>query len=179
MRAPAAFLLAIAGLLAPVACARASDGSLEAAVKATYLYKLAPFVEWPAAPASAAPSSFAICVQADEAFAALVQKATAGQEVVGRPIAVHSLARLDGSSGCQIAYVGGSAAQSQDAALKSLDAAGVLTVTDEDRGPARGVVHLLLSGGRVRFDIDRNAAAREGLTISSKLLSLALHVRGR
>ena len=52
----------------------------------------------------------------------------------------------------------------------------MLTVTDKDRGGG-GVVQFVNLNGRIRFEIDLAAAARNGLAISSKLLGLALNVR--
>ncbi|HEX3700549.1 MAG TPA: YfiR family protein [Phenylobacterium sp.] len=166
-------LLALAGWIAP---ARAETTSLEEAVKATYLYKLAPFVAWPAGAFNAAEDPLVICVQGAEPFAGLVERAAAGQRVGPRPIVVRRLARLDRGAGCHIAYLGGSPAQSTAQALAAVDGAPVLTVTDQARGPAKGVVHLLLSGGKVRFSVNVAKADADGLTISSKLLALALEV---
>jgi hypothetical protein len=61
-----------------------------------------------------------------------------------------------------------------------VEGTSVLTVTDAARTPnARGIIHFVVQNDRVRFHIDERAAARNGLSISSKLLSLALSVRHR
>jgi hypothetical protein len=73
--------------------------------------------------------------------------------------------------------VAGSAAQSQVQALAAVERAPVLTVTDAARGPAKGIVHLALVGGKVRFAIDAAKAQGAGLEISSKLLALAVAVK--
>ncbi len=59
--------------------------------------------------------------------------------------------------------------------------APILTVTDSSmRGPgSKGVIDFVIKDNRVRFDIDDQAAAKNGLNISSKLLSLAVAVRPR
>ncbi len=163
------------GLRAPVALA-AEAVPLELAVKASYVYKFAPFIDWP----SASTSALVICVQGDDGFAGMVQRAVMGQQLGGRPYEVRRLVRVDAGAGCQIAYLAGSPVQSRTEALKALERTSALTITDEAHGVgAKGIVHLLVSDGRVRFDIDNAAAGREGLTISSKLLSLAVHVRNR
>jgi YfiR/HmsC-like len=41
------------------------------------------------------------------------------------------------------------------------------------------MIHFTVAGGRVRFFIDEAAAAERGLSISSRLLALALGVRQR
>jgi hypothetical protein len=78
---------------------------------------------------------------------------------------------------CQIAYLGGSRAQPVKEALRVLRGAPVLTVTDGPAAP--GVVDFAIADSRVRFRIDEATATDDGLTISSKLLGLALSVTQR
>jgi hypothetical protein len=169
--------IAIAALvLAPAAPAGARSSTLELAVKATYLYKLAPFVTWPASAAQAS-APLTICVQGADPFGPLLDRVVAGQSVAGRPVVVRRVPKLEADTGCAIAYVAGSAVQSQAQALAAVEKAPVLTVTDSARGSVRGIVHLVLDGGKVRFSIDAAQAANAGLEISSKLLALAVVVR--
>jgi hypothetical protein len=83
-------------------------------------------------------------------------------------------------SGCDMVYVAGSPAQPVAAALEAVRGTPVLTVTDSERygGPA-GIVNFVVLNNRVRFEIDEDAAAANGLVVSSKLLSLAVAVRPR
>ncbi len=151
------------------------DRSLETAVKATYLYKLAPFVTWPAQAYPNSASPLVICVQGADPFGPMLDRAVAGQSVDGRPVAVRRLARIEVGSGCQIAYVGGSGEQPAAQALTAVAGAPVLTVTDDARGAgARGIVHFVLSGGAVRFAIDPSQAAANHIGLSSKLLTLSI-----
>lgn len=78
-------------------------------------------------------------------------------------------------AGCHIVYVG----QGGGAALAAAAGQpGLLAVTDSAAAPERGCVHFVVSEGRVRFHIDQQAASRNGLTISSRLLNLALTLQG-
>ncbi len=53
----------------------------------------------------------------------------------------------------------------------------VVTVTDGATDPlGRGIINFVIADNRVRFEIDNRAAAQSQLTISSKLLSLAIRV---
>jgi hypothetical protein len=176
-------LLALAtavGAAAPLDRARAQPSSLEYAVKAAYLYKVAPFIEWPASAFPGGGGPFSICVQGADPFGAALDQAVAGQRVGVHPITVRRMDAVSADSGCQILYAGGSRRQSVIDALRTVRGAPVLTVTDGERPPAgRGVIHFVLKDGRVRFDIDDQAASENGLSISAKLLSLALSVRTR
>jgi hypothetical protein len=156
-----------------------AEPSLELAVKATYLYKLAPFISWPAQAWAAPNAPLTICVQGADPFGPLLDQAVGGQAVAGHPVEVRRLARLEASSGCQIAFVAGGPGQSQAQALSAVSGSPVLTVTDDEgRGAApKGIVHLLIDGGKVRFSIDATQADRNGVAISSKLLALAVAVK--
>ncbi|HEY3949572.1 YfiR family protein [Phenylobacterium sp.] len=167
----------VAALAASPATASVDSENLELAVKATYLYKLAPFVSWPQASWAAPNAPLTICVQGVDPFGPLLDRAIGGQVVAGHPLAVRRLARLAADSGCHIAYLAGGAAQSPAQALAAVEGAPVLTVTDEGRGGARGIVNLVLDAGRVRFAIDAAQADRNGVAISSKLLALAVAVK--
>ncbi len=161
-------------LLAPPAISAPED-SLEAGIKATYLYKMAPFVEWPGSAFKGETTPFVICVIGRDPFGPLLDRAVAGQRVGSHPIIVNRLAVAVHDSRCHIAYLGGSPTQGVKEALQLLDKAPVLTVTS---GPATpGAVDFVVTDGRVRFRIDNQAAADGGLSISSKLLSLALSVK--
>ncbi len=156
----------------------AAQKSLEYAVKANYLVKFAAFVEWPPSAFAAAASPVIVCVVGRDPFGAVIDRAAAAHSVGGRSVAVRRLDRVDARSGCHIAYLGDPTAQTTAQTLQALAAAPVLTVTDSDHSRQRGMVHFALADSRVRFHMDAEAAQRARLSISSRLLSLALSVKG-
>ena len=170
-------------MAAPLAClacqaaAAAPAPPLEVAVKAAYVAKFAPFVVWPAAAFAAPNAPLVLCVQGDDPFDGMLERLTAGESVGAHAVIVRRMPRLDPDSGCQIAYLAGSAAQSTAAALKVVEGQPVLTVTDAEAGGGKGIVNLVLVGGRVRFMIDAEKAGQAQLGISSKLLALAVEVK--
>ena len=146
----------------------------ETAIKAAYLAKFGAYVTWPA------PSGpIFICAVGRDVFGNALDQAVAGQQIDGRPLIVRKLDSIDRESGCAIAYLAGSPRQSVPAALALLRSTPVLTVTDSRWSSARGMIHFQVVQDRVRFHIDDRAAAESRLDISSKLLALALSVRGR
>lgn len=175
-RAAALALVVIASAFAVPAAA--SGQSLEYAVKATYLYKLAPFVEWPAHAHDPQTDTISLCVVGEDPFGDTLDRAVAGQQLGGRPFAVRRMRVLDPSARCHVMFLGGSAAQPVADALRMARGMPVLTVTDAVADPAaRGIVNFVVVDGRVRFEIDAAAAAENGIAISSKLLDLAVAVR--
>ncbi len=157
--------------------ATAAPSAQEVAVKAAYLAKFAPFVVWPEAAFAASNAPLVLCVQGDDPFGGALDRLTAGQSVGAHPVIVRRMPRLDPDSGCQIAYLAGSSVQSPAAALKVVEGQPVLTVTDAEAGGEKGIVHLVLIDGRVRFMIDAGKAGQSQLGISSKLLALAVEVK--
>jgi hypothetical protein len=176
--APAAAAIPPAASTPPAAspAVQAAPPASEQSVKAGYLAKFAPFVVWPPETFAGPTAPLVLCVQGDDPFGETLDRLTAGQSVGTHPIIVRRVARIDADSGCHIAYLAGSSAQSPTAALKALEGRPVLTVT-EGEGGERGIVHLVQTNGRVRFAIDAARAGQCGLAISSKLLALASEVK--
>lgn len=149
--------------------------SLASAVKAAYLLKFAPYVAWP----QAGGGAFVICIVGHDPFGGLLDRVAQGQAIAERPVIVRRMDEIDAGAPCQVAFLGGGKRQSVAQALAAVRRAPVLTITDGAIGTARGMIHFELTGDRVRFLIDDQAAAVSALSISSKLLSLALSVRTR
>lgn len=157
--------------------AQAAPIPLEYAVKASYLYKFAPFVSWPKN-ALAAGAPFNICLMGENRFGSALEDAVRGQSIDGHPIAVRRIGTSASPSSCQILFVGRTGVPVRQV-LRSAAAYPILTVTDRDRGSGGGMIDFVLQRGRVRFAVNAAAARASGLQISSKLLALALSVDGR
>ena len=150
-----------------------AQSSIETAVKATYLYKFAPFVTWPDTATQTGPIT--ICVVGKDPFGAVLDRAINGQTMDGRPFQINRVSTIGPGSTCNIAYLGGSAAQTVPAALQALRGTPTLTVTDGSS--LAGIIAFKMQDGRVRFGIDEGAAEAGGISISSKLLALATSVK--
>lgn len=153
--------------------------TLEYAVKANYLYKFGPFVEWPQRAFPGSGSPFKVCVLGDDPFGPGLDDAIRGQAVAGHPVVVRRVQTIAANLDCHVLYIGQASAQTPAEVLRMLRDQPVLTVTDERQGVAGGIVHFVLRDGRVRFEIDPGAAQLSGLVLSSKLLGLAATPAGR
>jgi len=168
--------LAILVLLPYPAMAGEAD-SLEYAVKATYLYKFAGYVDWPATAFASANSPVNVCIAGDDPFGPTLDTAVRGQRIADRQVVVRRLKSIERDSGCQILFVGGAEPQRAQV-LAAVRGSNVLTVTDSpEPGGAVGIINFVIRDNRVRFNIDEEGAAQSGLNISSKLLKLALNLR--
>lgn len=153
------------------------DGvTLEYAVKATYLYKLAPFVDWPPQEFASPSAPFHICVVGQNPFGEYLTSAVAGRRYGTHPFQVRTLDVLRADEDCQIAFIGHRQPERVREALDAVSGRPVLTVTDA-AAMDHAIVQFVIDRGRVRFQIDTGAAARNHITISSKLLNLAMAVR--
>jgi hypothetical protein len=161
------------GLLPALAGAQPS---LEYAVKAAYLTKFIPFIQWPDGAFAGAGAPLTICVLGDDPFGGQLDKTAGGLKAGARAVAVRHITAPE--SGCQILFLASPDAAADASALAALRGKPVLTVTDSG-APMRGVISFVVTENHVRFDIDDALAAQDGLSISSKLLSLAHAVRQR
>jgi hypothetical protein len=170
---------ALALVMLVVGGGEALPQSLEYPVKAAFLYKFGPFVEWPASAFDGPSGPFYLCIAGDDPFGAVMDQAVAGQHVGRHPVTVRRLSRAERAGPvCHVLYAAGSKAQPPTQILAAVQGEPVLTVTDAAHGDgSRGMVSFVLQNSRVRFEIDARAAQQNGLSISSKLLSLAVNVR--
>ncbi len=169
--------LAVVGAPAPAAWAATPDGSVESVVKAAYLYKFTPFIEWPSSAFAGPSSPFTICVLGADPFGASLDQVLAGHRVGERSVRVRRLQAIDQPEDCQVLYAAGSKAQ-VGAALTKVKGSPVLTVTEQSLGVSGAVVQFYVKNGHVRFTLDPAAAQANGMVISAKLLSLAAALQG-
>jgi hypothetical protein len=171
-----ATLLAVLVAVTAQGTAHAQGGAIEYAVKATYLYKFAPFVEWPPSAFASASSPFQVCILGRDPFGANLDQAVSGQRVDEHRVVVRRLDRVDAASGCHVLYLGVPTSQTAAEALRAVRGSPILTVADDGRGGG-AIIKFVVKDNRVRFDIDTTAAAANHMTISSKLLGMAMSVR--
>jgi hypothetical protein len=166
-------------LAAGPALARAGDVvATEYAVKAAFLYHFAKFTEWPAAAGGPNPPVVHMCVLGDDPFGqALEDLSERGAD--GLRVDVRHVTRVEAQPRCHILFISMSEGDrlAEDLARASRDS--ILTVSDlAGFAQAGGVIQFVLEDGKVRFWINRAAAERGGLHLSSRLLALARIVGG-
>ncbi|KXU30557.1 MULTISPECIES: YfiR family protein [Sphingobium] len=167
--------LAAAAIVVPAPVPANSPTTLERAIQANFLFKFAPFVEWPPAAFSGTERNFVICVVGEDPFGTLLNEVVRGQKMVGRPVVVRRAGGEAGPAGCHILFAGHSTDPGY-APFATTEGQPVLTVADKSAGPSGAMIEFVRQSGRVRFQIDDGAARANGLKISSKLLGLAIAV---
>lgn len=151
-------------------------------VKAAFLPRFARYVAWPAPAVPAAGAPFQLCIVGRDPFGPMLDQAAATELVDGHNVAIRRMPSANQAAGCHIAFVQGAAPPDTTRLLQALRAQPILTVTDARAGAGagqQGMIHFAIVDRRVRFFIDDAAAAQRGLSISSRLLALAVRVRQR
>jgi hypothetical protein len=165
-----------AGIL-PALCAPAQMLD-EYQVKAAFLYNFAKFVEWPPEAFKTPKDPILVCVLGRNPFGNALEDAIRGKSIEGRAFAYRHVSDAESANACQILFVGWEESKHFRALLESLKPMGILTVGEAQGFAADGgVINFKLDEGRVRFEINVDAAEHEQLHISAKLLSLAQIVK--
>jgi YfiR/HmsC-like len=141
-------------------------------VKAAFLYNFAKFVQWPAEAFQTAAEPMAICVLGQDPFGRSLADTVAGRAIEGRSIVVRHIPDIKQAAGCHVLFIASTENKRSPLMLAEIKP-GILTVGDSDASGTGAVINFKLDDGKVRFEINVEAAEREKLQISSRLLSLA------
>ena len=161
-------------LLFVAASAQAQDVPLEYRVKAAYLLNFARFVDWPPA-AFADGEPFQICIAGRNPFGNELADTVRNETVAGRALSVR-VAREDAAS-CHLLFIPRGVAA--DPFLRQVGGDPTLTIGESPGFLGQGGhINFVVDQGKVRFEISQAAATRQRLTISSRLLKLAVQASG-
>jgi YfiR/HmsC-like len=175
-----AILAVVCAGLALCPHASAAAEMSEYKVKALFLYNFVKFVEWPQDQLRNPQAPLTICVLGPNPFKDELEQTIRDKAVDGRPIATRQIRETKEAVGCQILFIGANQPRRPRTLLGELGGTGILTVGEVDGFASDGgVINFKIKDGMVRLEINVKAAEREGLHISSKLLSLADIVKER
>jgi hypothetical protein len=169
----------LAAFLGSAPCGAAEEPALEIQqrIKAAFLYKFASYVEWPANAFQGPESPIVIGVVGADAISQELERAVAGRKVGGRSMQVVRVASGEAAGQCcQILFIGSGQQPRAAEWLAHAQGRPVLTVTDAAVHPKGSVINFVAEADRIRFDIFREAAERNGLQLRSQLLSVARQV---
>ena len=179
-RAVTAWMLAGAASIAWPASASAQipvEKASESLVKAAFLHKFASFVEWPAGTFPRPDTPLRIGIVGDVQVWRDLTELSRDRDRDGRPVQPVRINPGESLEGFHILYLRASPARLQELIPQIPE--GVLTVSDSDGTHPRGsVMSFFLDEGRVRFGISVEAAARQKLRLSPRILSSARTVQG-
>ena len=148
---------------------------LEHEVKAAYVFRFLSFIEWPPGAFAAPQAPIAVGVLGAEEVLYEMQDLVRGRTVQGRGVTVQRVRPGEGIAGLHVLFVG---TRSVEHVARIGPVQSLLVVSDAPYGLEAGaVVNFVRAEGRVRFEVDLDAAARRGIRVSSRMLAVASHVR--
>ena len=144
-------------------------------IKAAFLYNFSRFVVWPRA-ALRDRTEFSLCTLGNTLFEEQLDTLN-GKTVHSKTLVIKRFSKPEDILDCQLVFIGQT--DRFDETLWMLKEQPVLTVSDTPAFTEKGgMIQFKLVDNKIRFRINADAAGTAGLTISSKLLSLAIHVTG-
>lgn len=164
--------------LSPAVSAHA-EAIKENMVKAAFTLNFARFTEWPDEALAGSDKTIELCVVGDQSLDPAFQSIN-GKTIGKRTLHVRFPAPGDSLEKCHILFIADSAPTSPAKIIAAVKGRPVLTIGDR-KGFAEkgGVINFIIKEGKLRFEINRNSARQQGLTLSSRLLRLAILVDGK
>lgn len=142
-------------------------------VKTAFIYNFARFTSWPAHDSSV----FKLCVLGNDPLGESLE-ILSGKSVHEETVTIVRLDHPSAHDGCELVYIGPSYSDKLGDVVALLQGQAILTVSDIDAFIDHGgIIGFRIIDNRIRFEINAMAATRAGLSISSRLLSLASRVR--
>jgi hypothetical protein len=152
--------------------------AIEYQIKASFVYTVAKFVEWPEGAFRDPAMPMTLGILGDDAASEAIADTLRGRKVHNRALVVKRLSDPGAARDCQILYVSSLEGRNLPALLSQVASQGILTVGEGSEFAASGgILGLTLRESLVQFEVNIAAAQRAGLAISSKILRLGRVVK--
>lgn len=168
--------LVLSAALAPVRCALALEVS-EYQAKAVYLYNFISFFQWPGAPEAPLVLGIVGEDRFGDSFADVENKPV---KSTGRLLVIKRFGPYRPGMdlrACNMLFIGSSERRHAEKIVQSVSGLPVLTVSEfsgfVDGG---GMINLVMKQDRLRWEINRGALERSGLTVHSMILQSAVRI---
>ena len=157
--------------------ATAPAASTERRVKAAFLYKFLGYTEFPSTAFGDAGSPVLIGVAGSDDMLAELARTVMGRTLNGRPITVKLVREGDRPGPLHLLFVAGSECAQVARILRAVPGA-MLPVSECEGGLQMGsVINFRMVDEHVRFDVSLDAAEKNNVRLSSRLLNVANHVQ--
>ena len=144
-------------------------------LKAAFLFNFTKFMTWPHAEGA---SRLTVCIVNGKDVAQALEALTKGKTVDAHQIVIQQLSFPAPLGSCHLLFIGNGGRKTDEILLAAKDLP-IVTVGEDEKFLRRGgMINFVLEEGKLRFEINTDVVTRSGITISSKLLSLAKNGRG-
>ncbi len=143
-------------------------GPSESELKAELVERFTRFVDW-----DKLPDTFSFCVAGDSPITPQLEKVAKRQTIKGKRARVVKVS-VDAVASCQVVVIPGDDNDRRRAVISRTDGRPILTIAESPGAAVAGaIINFVFDDPHLRFEINIRAAGRSGLTLRSKLLSLA------
>ena len=169
-------ILVVNALLCSTALWAQSGGEQERTdkFKAIFIYNFTQYIEWPEEDST---GTFAIDILGSSNLQAPLEEIARKRSVRGQKLVVNQRRDLKDIGNSQILFIATEHHHQLEDIGRQLKNKAVLTIGDTEGLAHRGAgVNFTLVDGKLKFEMNRKAIERAGLTVSSHLLKLAILV---
>jgi hypothetical protein len=167
-------LCLLAASIFPRMAAGQGNSADEYVLKATMLYNLTQFVDWPPSAYPGPQAPIQLCILGRDPFRNSITSAVSRRIYNGRSVLIVHPQNDREARSCNILYISSSERKSSEQIFSALNGSSVLTVGEMTQFAAHGgMIQFSLEDQQVHFAINLDVASRAGLKISAKLLALA------
>jgi hypothetical protein len=139
-------------------------------VKAAFIYNFAKFVRWPN---ESNAGSITLYILGDDPFGDDINTIQ-GELIRGKSLEIKRINSPRDIKSGNILFIASSEKRNIEHIVASVKGLSILTIGDTKNFLKKGaMINFIIKNDMVRFKINKDAAEREGLKISSKLLKLA------
>ncbi len=161
-------------LVGMFACGYAFAQETSGQVKALFLYNFANFVRWPTQAFANPSDNLRMCIFGDAQLGSFLDQVNGTRIRDKRLQVIRTDALTDIEAGCHILFVSANKSEHLTQLTNSTKNVYVLSVSDvENFARNGGVVSIIRTSDKLTFEINLDNAVRNGLLISSDLLSMA------
>ncbi len=153
---------------------RLDAGSKVYEIKAAFIYNFAQFTQWPDSAFASGDSPFILAFIGDSELGPALGHVLEGKSIAGHPIVLKHLDSTSQINGCHLLFIPDSEESHLDDIFNAIGNQPILTVGETTKFmQAGGIIRFFIADGRIRFEIDPDAADKAALRLSSRLMSLA------
>jgi hypothetical protein len=163
-------LVLVITLASQMPTASFADAVSEYKIKAAFIYNFARFTQWPDD-----TDELKVCIYGKDPFGANIDNLN-GKQTNNKIIKIVRTKLIEEVKSCHIAFLNIIPPERHlfEKALKHIEGANVLTVTDATHAIDFGVmIRLIIDNDKIAFEVNHTAAKESELEISAKLLRLA------
>lgn len=149
-------------------------------VKAAFLYNFAQYVEWPEERFKDKQAPIVLGVLGKDPFGRQLDETIKGKKIGERSFEVVRIKSPAEATGCHMLFIPATDAPWLREVLKECGGKSVLLVGEStDFSASGGCINFYVDSGKVRFELNVDAAKRSRLEVSSKLLKVARLVKDK